>query len=109
MTDQEIEDGGEMKPDWDAFVEWLREDLELPNIPIKWSRYATMEDFRIIRVDLCHGKPYHVSVTFEDRPELCNHDVAYSLSQGILPVLSKAIDTMSPYTYIAHFDVRAFV
>ena len=100
--------GGEMTPDWDAFVGWVKDDMELPQLPIEWSRYEK-DDFRIIRIDLCKSRPYHVTTAIEDRPELCNHDVAYALARGLMPVLSKAIEANSPYTYIRHFDVRAVV
>lgn len=99
---------GEMKPDWNAFCIWIKEDLELPKLPIEWSQYETA-DIKIVRIDLCKDKPYHVTTAIEDRPELCNHDVAYALVGGLLPVLGKAVKTNSPYTYIRHFDVRAVV
>lgn len=94
--------------DWDAFVGWIKEDMELPQLPIEWIRYET-DDITIIRIDLCKDKPYHVTTAIEDRPELCDHGVAYSLACGLLPVLGKAIETNNPYTYIRHFDVRAVV
>ena len=107
MTDQEIE-ASVLEPDWYAFCAWIKEDLELPNLPIEWSRYEK-DDFRIIRIDLCKDRPYHVTTAVEDRPELCDHDVAYALAGGLLPVLGKAIETNTPYTYFRHFDVRAVV
>lgn len=97
-----------MKPDWDAFCEWIKEDMELPNLPIEWSR-CEKDDFKVIRIDLCKDRPYHVTTAIEDRPELFNHDVAYALARGLLPVLSKAIETNSPYTYIRHFDIKVVV
>lgn len=93
---------------WDDFVRWIKEDMELPNLPIEWSRCET-PDIKIIRIDLCKDKPYHVTTAIQDRPELCNHDVAYALAEALLPVLSKAIETMSPYTYVRHFDIRVVV
>lgn len=95
-------------PDWDAFVGWIREDMELPNLPIEWSQYETT-DIKIVRIDLCKDRAYHVTTAVYDRPELCNHDVAYALARGLLHVLYKAMETNSPYTYIRHFDVRAVV
>jgi hypothetical protein len=95
-------------PDWDAFVGWIREDMELPNLPIEWSRYEK-DDFKIIRIDLCKDRAYHVTTAVEDRPELCNHDVAYALARGLMPVLSKAIETNSPYTYYKYFDIKVVV
>jgi len=107
MTDQEIE-ASVLETDWDAFVGWIKEDMELPKLPIEWSRCET-PDIKIIRIDLCKDKLYHVTTAIEDRPELCTHDVAYALAGGLLHVLSKAIENNSPYTYFRHFDVRAVV
>lgn len=97
-----------MKPDWDAFVGWIKEDMELPNLPIEWSRYEK-DDFKVIRIDLCKDRAYHVTTAVEDRPELCDHDVAYALARALMPVLSKAIETNSPYTYFRHFDIKVVV
>lgn len=94
--------------DWTEFCSWIKEDMELPNLPIEWSRCET-SDIKIVRIDLCKGRAYHVTTAVEDRPDLCNHDVAYSLAWGLLPALSKAIETNSPYTYIKYFDVRTVV
>lgn len=99
---------GKLKPDWDAFVGWIKEDMELSKLPIEWSRCETA-DIKIIRIDLCKDKPYHVTTAIEDRSELCNHDVAYELAWRLLPVLSKAIETNSTYTYIKYFDIKAVV
>lgn len=95
-----------MKPDWDAFCGWIKEYMELPNLPIEWIPYAK-DDVKIIRIDLCKTKPYHVVTAVEDRPELCNHDVAYALAMGLWPWLSKAIETNTPYTYLRYFAVEA--
>lgn len=94
------------KPDWDAFCNWLREYLEIPTLPIEWSRFEK-DDSRIIRIDIFKDKPYHVTTAVEDREELCNDGVAYLLSQGLRPVISKAIDTNSPYTYFRYFRLEA--
>ena len=102
------QDGSKMKPDWDAFCAWIKEDMKLSKLPIEWIQYEK-DDFRIIRIDLCKGKSYHVTTAIEDRSELCNHDVAYALARGLLPVLYKAMETNSPYTYINYFDIRAVV
>lgn len=88
--------------DWTDFCGWLREDLDLPGLPIEWSRISG-PDQTIIRIDICKDKPYHVSTAIDDRRELYTHDVAYELAQGLRPVLVKAIRTNSPYTYIRYF------
>lgn len=95
-----------MKPDWGAFVGWLKEYMELPKIPIEWSPYEK-DGFKIIRIDLCPGKPYQVTTGLEDRPELCTDGIAYLLAMGLMPWLSKAIETQTPYTYFRYFAVEA--
>ena len=92
-------------PDWDAFCNWLRGYLELPNLPIEWSRFEK-DDSRIIRIDLFKDKAYHVTTAVEDRSELCTDGIAYLLSQVLMPVISKAIETNSPYTYFRYFRLE---
>ncbi len=76
--------------DWTDFCGLLREDLDLPGLPIEWSRISG-PDGNLIRFDICKDKPYHVTTAIEDRRELYTHDVAYELAQGLLHVLYKAI------------------
>ena len=94
-----------MQADWDAFCGWIKEYMELPTLPIEWSRYEK-DDFKIIRIDLCKTKPYHVTTAVEDRSELCTDGIAYLLSQGLMVWLSKAIETNSPYTYFRYFRLE---
>ena len=94
-----------MMTDWTEFCDWIREDMELPNLPIEWSRILSL-DGTLIRFDICKDKPYHVTTALEDRRELYTHDVAYELSQGLLTCLGKAIRLNSPYTYIRYFPLE---
>lgn len=91
--------------DWTEFCDWLREDMELPNLPIEWSRISG-PDGTLIRFDICKDRPYHVTTALDDRQGLYTHDVAYELAQRLLPVLGKAIGLNSPYTYIRYFPLE---
>lgn len=97
-----------MKPDWNAFVEWLSGYLEMPNIPIKWSRCAD-GGYKIVRIDICPDKPYQITTAVEDRSELCTDGVAYALARGLETWLSKAIENNRSYTYFRHFGIEARV
>lgn len=92
--------------DWDTFCTWIREYMELPKLPIEWSTYEN-DGFKIVRIDLFKDKPFHVTTALEDRPELCNDGVAYELSRGLWPVLSRAIENQTAYTYFRYFSVEA--
>lgn len=91
--------------DWDAFCAWIREYMELPKLPIEWSRYEK-DGFKIVRIDLFKDKPYHVITALEDRDELCTDGVAYMLAMGLMPVLCRAIETNTAYTYFRHFRLQ---
>lgn len=97
-----------MTSDWEAFCGWIKEYMELPNLPIEWSTFEK-DDFKIVRIDLCKDRPYHVTTAVEDRPELCDPDVAYELSKGLMVWLSKAIETQTPYTYFRYFPIKVVV
>ena len=94
-----------MMTDWTDFCDWLREDMELSDLPIQWSRISG-PDGTLIRFDICKDKPYHVTTAIDDRKELYTHDVAYELAQGLLTWLFKAIRLNSPCTYIRYFPLE---
>lgn len=91
--------------DWTEFCDWLRTDMDLSDLPIEWSRISN-KDQTIIRFDICRDRPYHVTTAINDRQELYTHEVAHELARGLLPVLTKAIATNSPYTYITYFPLE---
>jgi hypothetical protein len=94
-----------MQADWTDFCNWLRDDIELGPIDIKWSRISGL-GHTIIRIDIFSTLPCHVTTALEDKPELCNHEVSYSLARGLMPTLTKAIDENKAYTYFQYFRLE---
>lgn len=94
-----------MQADWDAFCGWLVDDLELGKIPVEWSTYEK-DGVKIVRIDIFKDRPFHVTTALADKAELCTGEVSYRLARGLLPVIGKAIDTRSPYTYIQYFRLE---
>lgn len=100
------------KRTWKAFCGWLLEAMGLKNTKatIQYECYTHKSDdlddpyygFRIVRIDICKRKPYHVSVALPDQPQYCTKEMAEDISDMCVHVLYKAIEQNSPMFFISY-------